>query len=292
MNKSNFKIIKRKGFYELKDITNNIQILTRKYTLGTNISWEKNIKICNLERSPLENLVIGDNVFIGRNTTIIVSSLSILDYTKINNHFYAYGNHPLNIGYNCWFGSSVILDTLGGLRIGNNVGIGSQTQIYSHAKFGDTLFGCKINSFTPISIGDDVWIAPNSTITSASMSNKSMLLAGSVLAQETEKNHIYSGVPAQDITNKLGNQFETNLNYHKIYLKLNKYLKQFYKIHPEFKSQNLKIEMEMPKNIHPKFSYFIVKERMYIKRGIQAEIAFIKFLLPDKAKFIPYTTNL
>ncbi len=289
MNHYNFKIVKKRGYYEIQDTKNAIIILTKNYHFGKNIIWEENIKICNSNSSPMDNLIIGDNVFIGKNTTITVASFSIMDYTKINNQFFAYGDHPLSIGYNCWFGRLVILDTLGGLTIGNNVGIGSQTQIYSHARFGDILYGCRINSFTPVSIEDDAWIAPNSTITSASMSKKSMLLAGSVLTKPTKENHIYAGVPAQDVTKKIGKQFYANLNYKEVFKKLNQYLKEFYKKNKSFQSLDLiKIEMEIPKMINSKCSYFIVKERMYIKKGTESEIAFIKFLLPDKAKFIPY----
>jgi acetyltransferase-like isoleucine patch superfamily enzyme len=289
MNSYGFSIVQKHGFYEITDIKKNVNILTKDYTFGKNIHWGKNIKICNFNSEPIDNIVIGDNVFIDHDIAIMVSSFSVMDYTKINNHFYAYGNNSLTIGYNCWLGSSVILDTLGGLKISNNVGIGSQTQIYSHAKFGDVLYGCRINSSTSIFIGEDVWIAPNSTITSASMANKSMLLAGSVLTKSTRGNHIYSGVPAQDITEKTGKQFNQDLDYEKIFDKLNQYLKNFYKVNKEYKLRDtIKIEMGKPKTINSEYSYFLIKERKYIKNNTDSEIAFIKFLLPDKAKFIPY----
>lgn len=289
MNNYNFSVIKHPKFYEIKDVVNNIYIITEKYTFGKNIAWEKDIKICNSNSGPMEEIIIGDNVFIGHSTTIMIPSFKVCDYTKINNHFYVYGTNPLNIGYNCWIGSSVILDTIGGLKINNNVGIGNQTQIYSHAKFGDTLYGCRISSSTPITIEDDVWITPNSTITSASMANKSMLLAGSVLIKSTKENHIYAGVPAQDVTEKTGKQFDIDLDYEKIFKKLNQHLEDFYEINKKYKRLDLiKIEMEMPKRVNNKYSYFIVKERKYTKRGTDPEITFIKFLLPDKAKFIPY----
>lgn len=289
MNDTNFKITKSDDYFEIINEEKNIHILTKAYIFGKNIIWDKNIKICNSSSKPMDNLVIGDNVYLGHDSTIMVQSFSVMDYTKINNNFYAYGTNPLEIGYNCWFGSSVILDTLGGLKINNNVGVGSQSQIYSHAKFGDMLYGCKINSFTPVSIAEDVWIAPNSTITSASMASKSMLLAGSTLVKPTVENHIYSGIPAQDVTEKIGEQFNINLNYQQMLEKLSQYLKYFYESNPDFKNMDLiRIENEKPQKINHKYSYFIIKDRMYTKRSTDPEIAFIKFLLPDKAKFTPY----
>lgn len=290
MNKNylNFKIVKKKGYYEITNPQQNIIILTKKYSFGKNITWGKNIKIFNYDSTPMENLFIGDNVFIAQETTIMVLSFSVMDYTKINNHFYAHGSNPLSIGYNCWFGSSVILDTLGGLEIGNNVGVGSQTQIYSHAKFGDRLYGCRIYSLTPVVIGNDAWITPNCTITSASVASKSMILSGSVLTKSTLENHVYAGVPATDITEKIGRQFNPKLDYEDVFNKLTQYLKDFYEINKEYKRLDLiKIEMDKPNKIDNRYSYFIVKERKYTKRGSEPEIAFIKFLLPEKGKFIP-----
>lgn len=289
MNNTQFKITRKNNYFEIIDDVKNIYILTKAYSFGKNIVWTQNIKICNANSKPMENLIVGDNVYLGHDSTIMVSAFSVLDYTKINNHFYAYGDNPVEIGYNCWFGSLVILDSLGGLKLENNVGIGSQSQIYSHAKFGDVLYGCRINSYTPVSIADDVWIAPNSVITSASMAPRSMLLAGSTLTKSTQENHIYSGVPAQDVTKKLGEQFNMNLNYKEIFDRLNQYLHDFYTANPQFKEiDSIKIEYEKPKEIDIQYSYFIVKDRMYTKIGTAPEIAFIQFLLPDKAKFIPY----
>jgi acetyltransferase-like isoleucine patch superfamily enzyme len=286
---NDFTITKKSAFFEINHQTNSIQISAKKFSFGKNIVWGKNIKICNSDTSPMDTLIIGDNVVISGDSNIMVPQFELGDYTKVNNHFYAYGTHPLKIGYNCWIGSLVVLDTLGGLIIGNNVGIGSEAQIYSHAKFGDTLYGCRVNSYTPISIGDDAWIAPNATITSASMADKSMLLAGSVLTEATKENHMYAGVPAIDVTKKIGTQFVTDLDYYVILAKLQSYLKDFYKLHEKYRKLDaIRIEMELPSILDHKYSYFIVKTRKYIKRSSEPEVAFMKFLLPDKAKFIPF----
>ena len=39
---------------------------------------------------------------------------------------------------------------------------------------------------------------------------------------------------------------------------------------------------------HEDISYFIISSRTYTKRRTPEEIGFMKFLLPEKAKFVPY----
>lgn len=282
------KIIKKNNYFEILDSINKVLILTKKFKLGVNVSFGERIKICNCDGGPMNSIIIGDNVQIHHDSTIMVPSFLVMDYTKINNNFYAYGTSDLDIGYNCWFGSGVILDTLGGLKICNNVGVGSGTQIYSHAKFGDTLYGCRINAKKQIDIFDDAWITPGCIVTMASLASKSMLLSGSVLAKDTVENHVYAGIPARDITEKVGLQFDEKVDFDKTCIKLKKYLNEFYLNNPNLSKKLIKICLERSKKENKHFSYFVVKDRKYIKRLSEVEISFIKFLLPDKGKFIPY----
>jgi len=282
------KITKKNNYFEITDSVNQLSILTKKYKLGKNIFFGERTKICNDDGGPMNSIIVGDNVQIHHDSTIMIPSFSVLDYTKINNNFYAYGTNNLEIGYNCWFGSGVILDTLGELKIGNNIGVGSRVQIYSHAKFGDTLYGCKVNGKKRVELLDDVWIAPGCIVTMASLAQKSMLLSGCVLTKNTIKNHIYAGIPAQDITDKIGFQFDEKISFNRIFIQLEKYLDIFYLNNPSLDKNLIEICLKKPEKVDKDISYFVVEDRKYIKRLSEVEISFIKFLLPDKGKFIPY----
>lgn len=285
-----FLVEKIKDYLHIFSETDNIHIFTKSMECGINLSLGKNTIIQNSTGGPLENLTFGDNVWIDHDCKFLVQSLSIQDYTKINNTFFAYGANPLSIGYNNWIGSGVIVDTLGGLKLNNNIGIGSRSQIYSHAKFGDTAYGCRFLQYKPITIKDDVWITPNCTIIMASMAEKSMLLAGGTLTKDTEMNQIYAGVPAKNITEKTGPQFKTEIDYIFVKKSIDKYFE-------EFKQKNLnlnleasiKIVMEKSEIINGEHTYFVIKERKYTKKLSKNEIAFMKYLLPEKAKFLPFT---
>lgn len=284
-------VVNHGDYFELTNDARSISIVTKKYILGMNLFIGDRVKFCNHNGGPMDSIIFGDNVQVHHDSTFMVPSLSILDYTKINNNFYVYGTHELSVGYNCWIGSRVVLDTLGGLQVGNNVCIATASQVYSHAKFGDTLFGCNINSTKHIMLGNDVWIAPNSVITMATMASKSMLLAGGVLTTDTVENHIYAGVPARDISDKIGMQFN-EVDFVEVCINLKKYLADFYLSNPTFNQKLIEVSVKKPLVFKKNVTYFIISDRRYTKKLSEVEICFIKYLLPDKGKFIPYNDLL
>ena len=82
--------------------------------LGDNVVIEPGVVIEGL-KGPAKRVVIGDNVFIGYGTKIVVPEFWIGDYTKIHNSCFLHGYKPLQIGRNCWIGQNSILDSIGGL---------------------------------------------------------------------------------------------------------------------------------------------------------------------------------
>lgn len=114
---------------------------------------------------------------------------------------------PARIGRNCWFGGNVILDSMGGLDIDDNVGIGAHSQVWTHMQFGDLVEGCRFYSNRYMYIGKDVWLVGHCILSPVEVGERSMALVGSVITKNMLPNHIYAGVPAQDVTEK----WETNL---------------------------------------------------------------------------------
>ena len=74
-------------------------------------------------------MIFGDFAFVGNGTKILCDQFRMGDYSKINAYSFCHGNEPLTIGHNCWIGGNVVLDSTGGLAIGNGVGIGSGWRI-------------------------------------------------------------------------------------------------------------------------------------------------------------------
>jgi hypothetical protein len=111
-----------------------------------------------------------------------------------------------------------------------------------------------------------------------------MALVGSVVTKDMEENCIYAGSPAKNISEKAGHQFILVPVEDKI-VKMQQYLGEWdgnqesIRIVGSFEEVNLEKE---------EITYFNVSDRKYSKRGSEEEVSFMKFLLPEKAKFTPY----
>jgi acetyltransferase-like isoleucine patch superfamily enzyme len=230
-----------------------------------------------------KNIIIGDNCYVGHNVQIILDEFSIGDYSKIHHNCNIHGYKPCHIGHNAWIGQYTIVDSIGGVTIGNNCGIGAHSQMWSHIKYGDVLEGCRFLSENSLVVGDDVWFVGHCIVSPINAANKSMAIAGAVITKNMKYNTIYAGAPAKSISDKIGFQFREVSLSEKI-AKLNEFLEK-----ANVNSKNIKVvgsidEISFDDNV----TYFNVKDRRYTKKRNQDEIDFIKYLLPEKAKFVPY----
>jgi len=247
---------------------------------GTVISPSASIRGLN---GPADRVVIGDNCYIGDNVQILCNDFSLGDYSKIHHHTNIHGYKPCHIGHNAWIGQYTIIDCIGGTTIGNNCGIGAHSQLWSHIKYGDTLEGCRFLSENSLTIGNDVWFVGHCIVSPIVAADKSMALAGSVVTKDMAFNTIYAGAPAKNISEKAGPQFSP-VSVDEKFEKMQQYLAQLLP-----GTQNIVIvkssdEIDFQNGI----SYFCVADRKYKKTRSADEVAFMKFLLPEKGKFTPY----
>ncbi len=256
-------------------------------SIGSNLTVENNVRILGIGDEP-KSFTFGDNVFIGEEVKIIGNQVTILDYTKIHNHTFIFAPFPITIGHNCWIGQNVILNAEAELRLGNNVCIAAYTQLWTHIKFGDTLEGCRFNSTRPMVIEDDVWIAGQCVVAPIHAHKKSMALAGSVVLNDMLENRIYAGVPAVDLTHKLGPQFE-EVPAETKFTKMNEYLDDFLAGLGQARNHDIEVVNGYPEQPDPGRTYFNVADRTYTKRNTEIERNFMHYLLPEKAKFIPFS---
>jgi acetyltransferase-like isoleucine patch superfamily enzyme len=259
----------------------NIQ--AEEIIIGKNTIIEPTAKIRGIN-GKAKKIVIGENCYIGDNVQIICDDFSIGDFSKIQHDTNIHGYLPCKIGHNAWIGQYTIIDSIGGMTIGNNCGIGAHSQLWSHIKYGDTLEGCRFLMEKPMNIGNDVWFVGHCIVSPINAADKSMAMVGSVVTKDMVYNEIYAGSPAQSISNKVGNQF-LDVSIEEKFIKMNQYLNEF---NPNSKS--IKIVKDFSEiNINDEeVSFFNVDSRIYTKRSTQEEIDFMKFLLPAKAKFTPH----
>ncbi|MBW4829370.1 MAG: hypothetical protein KZY61_03550 [Clostridiaceae bacterium] len=257
------------------------------------MSIEDKVKIgSNITIGPrCKRLEIGYGSFIGDDIYIDIPELYIGDYTTIHRGTTLHGYKNLYIGHNCWIGQYCIIDSIGGTKIGNNVGIGAFSQLWSHIKFGDMLEGCKWNMERQLIVEDDVWFVGHCIVSPIHAKRKSMLMVGGVITKDMEENHIYGGSPAKDLTEKLGGQFQVKtikekktmfLELYNEFLNINKLDEKDFKVIIKDNFSLFDIN-----NSYAKDPVFFINDRMYIPTRSDMEYKFMKFLLYDKAKFIP-----
>jgi acetyltransferase-like isoleucine patch superfamily enzyme len=252
---------------------NNIKV--DNLIIGKNVYISPKAIIRGLDGNA-KTIKIGDNTYIGDDVQIIIDDLEIGDYSKIHHHTNIHGYKPLKIGHNAWIGQGCILDSIGGMVIGNNCGIGAYSQLWTHIRYGDPLEGCNYESSSEMTIGDDVWFVGHCIVSPIIAKNKSMALAGSLITKDMEENHIYGGSPAKDLTGKIPPQFSDIT------------MEKRWEIVNQFENTKYIMFIEDDSEINDeKITYFNIKNRTYTKRGTDIEIDFMKKLQSKLIKFIP-----
>jgi acetyltransferase-like isoleucine patch superfamily enzyme len=237
--------------------------------------------LCGSDGGQARRIVIGDHCYIGEGVQIRCPDFSLGDYSKIHHNTTVHGYLPCHIGHNAWIGQNCIIDSIGGTTIGDNCGIGAHSQLWSHIKYGDTLEGCRFLSESPMQIGKDVWFVGHCIVSPIVAEDKSMAMVGSVITKKMTYNTIYAGCPAVEISSKIGVQF-TDVPLAAKVDKLRAYLAE-----SGVDASRIRIIADQSELGDSALSHFIVSSRTYTKHATTEEIAFMKYLLPARAKFTP-----
>jgi len=234
----------------------------------------------------VDKLTIGDGVLIKDNVVIEGPEVSIGDYTVIGENTELVAKSPCSIGMSSWIGRDCIIDATGRLEIGNGVAVAAGCQLWTHMKFGDTLQGCRWEWRRELLIGDDVYFGGKSLVGPITAENQSLALMGSVVTHDMKENRVYAGVPAVDITEKVGSHYEAvsvDEKFRGLLEKLNEFANG-----RDVKGQ-IQIVREWPASMHSDVTYFNVSTREYTKRLTTLEVEFMLYLLMP-IKFFPAAT--
>ncbi len=250
--------------------------------VGEGVTVEEGVLITG-RGGPARKVVLGDNAFIGRNSRIMVPEFRLGDYSKLHMHAFGMGDQPLQIGRNCWIGGHCVLDSQGGLDIDDNVGIGAQSQLWTHIQFGDIVEGSRFFSRRRMHVGKDAWFVGHCIVSPVAVGARSMAMVGSVITKDMLPNHVYAGVPAKDVTDKIGMQFESRSVEQKA-AKLTELLEEFLSTHPEHRGE-LRVIRDASEALAEKTN-FNVDDRTYTRTRSSAEVSFLGAMVP-LIKFTP-----
>ncbi|MCP3903388.1 MAG: hypothetical protein GY715_07105 [Planctomycetes bacterium] len=166
--------------------------------IGANVTFGRNVVFT----SP--RVRIGDNVHIRDNVRVESSEFTIGDFGTIYDSCFFPGPGRLTIGHNFWLGTGSIVDSAGTTTIGDNVGVGAHSQLWSHIRFGDVSYGCRFHGSRPLTIDDDVWLVGQTLVSPVHIGARSLAMLGSVVTRDMEPDRVYAGVPARDVTERFG----------------------------------------------------------------------------------------
>jgi len=151
-----------------------------------------------------EKLRIGPRSVIRRNCIIRGRDIEIGPEFYANHHAEIGGgscfekDSKLSAGYWLHLGSYSMINTARSVTIGNEVGLGRFTNIYTHGAYLSVLEGYPV-SFAPVEIGNHVWI-PSATINpGVKIGDNVVIGVGSVVTKDIPSGSFAAGVPCRVI---------------------------------------------------------------------------------------------
>lgn len=247
-------------------------------------------------------IILGDCNVINDNTRILAGDEGIVigDWNVFHNNMLVMGESQMTIGHNCWFGQNTILDSSGGLKIGNGVRVGMYSQIWTHVASGELIEGCTLFGKRETVINDDVWLVGSCVVSSGViLGRKSIYLIGSNITKNTESDKVYAGNPAK-IMEKLN--FYKSINIEEKYSMILQWSIDFVSINPEYNISEMENHFEISGPLE-KYKIRVVKQetnintenvtifnlenKTYNKNLSELERKFYKYLFNNKARFLP-----
>lgn len=186
---------------------------------GENCRIGENLQILGKGHVVLKNDVrIGNNVTINVSEKLIVEDRSTIgdDFViegrdiEIGTEFWS-GHHCqigggscfertslLRIGYWCHLGNYGFINTSRPVHIDNEVGMGTDTKIYTHGAYLSMLDGFPVD-FGPITIGDHTWLPGAIILPNVKIGSNVVIAVGSVVTKDIPSGCLAAGIPAKVI---------------------------------------------------------------------------------------------
>ena len=185
--------------HETAQISDRARIGAKKVVIGRNVRIGPHVDcVCS------DHLVVGDNTIINGDTRILLRGLRLGEFNYLCDHLWFEGSlnarqQNLDIGDRNLICQNTRINCNCPVRIGSNVGIGQEVNIWTHGGFPDVLLGYPYNE-GPVVIGDHVWLIARSVVLpGVTIGEGAVVAAGSVVTKDVEEFTIVGGVPARAI---------------------------------------------------------------------------------------------
>jgi acetyltransferase-like isoleucine patch superfamily enzyme len=181
-------------------IGNNLNIAgDGKIVLGNNVTIGNNVSI-----NVREKLLIGDRSIIGDSFVIEGREIEIgTEFWSGHNCHIGGGScfekpSKLKVGYWVHLGNYGMLNTTRQVTIGNEVGMGIETKIYTHGAYLSMIDGFPAD-FGPIEIGNHVWLPYAIVMPNVHIGDNVVVGAGAIVTKDLPPGCLAVGMPARVI---------------------------------------------------------------------------------------------
>jgi len=182
-------------------IGSQVVLRARKIQLGAGTQVGDRVQLNSLRGGLAERWVMGHQCLLGNDCRLALPTLVCGDYVNIHNHGLLNGAQPMVLGHNCWVGQNCVLNSDSLLWVGNHVGIGAYSCLYTHAYWGDVLEGCTLCKSEPVVVEDDCWIVGSYNVIAPGLQlgARSIVLTGSMVSRSVLPEQVVGGAPARPL---------------------------------------------------------------------------------------------
>lgn len=287
-------------------INDDVTIIAEKIIIGDGVEIRNDV-ILGLNKIDTDTEVyLGDQVLLYPHIRGQIPQLRIGDYSVIHEQTKFYGPKSCTIGHNSWVGQLSIFNTRERLTVGNSFRSGPYNQLWTHNASGELIEGSTLYLEAPTIIEDNVWLCGSfiSINPGLKISDGTVVLPGSIVTKSTKKKHIYGGIPAKDITDKVKPYIE--ISKEEKFRLLEKWVNDFIIIHPDYQNKihvirdgdlskiNINNDCVVFTDFIPNINQlnnditlFDIISKKYIKRRNKIEVDIVKYLIGHKARFLP-----
>jgi acetyltransferase-like isoleucine patch superfamily enzyme len=161
----------------------------------------KNTFISISSRLVSKKIIIGNDCNILGHVKIKAKSLEIGHNCILSEFGYYTGNANLKIGNKSYIGKKARINLSEDVIIGNDVGIGENTVIWTHGYYPPADEGFPV-TYSPVTINDGAWVSTNIVILpGVTINNGTIVGAGAIVTKSFPENSIIAGNPARLIKN-------------------------------------------------------------------------------------------
>ena len=151
-------------------------------------------------KGDLCDIVIGDYNVINDGTRILVERFRLGDDNTIHNGVTILAGE-IAIGSKCWIGQRSVLDGTGGLTIEDQIAIGYNSYIWTHAGWKYLPEKCLLAHKSPVLIKYGTWMMGCNIVVNPGVivEEKTVIFSNSVITKSTKRETVYAGNPAIEL---------------------------------------------------------------------------------------------